>query len=78
MNHSGEDKLEQEIKGLFQHSIERLDVADQIVSASHTANRQRGVMDIVTMLGRGAVAVMLTAINPASVGSKLRENNYHE
>ena len=78
MNHSGEDKLEQEIKGLFQHSIEGLDVTDRIISASHSANRQRGVIDVVSMLGRGAVAVMLTAINPASVGSKLQENSRHE
>jgi len=61
---SKSDDLENEIRGLFTHSIEQIPIKDEVEHASHIANRQRGFMDVVIMISVGAMAVFSALIAP--------------
>lgn len=58
------DDLEQEIRGLFNKSIEQVPLKDEVAHAYHIANRHRGIWDVVIMIGIGALAVISAALAP--------------
>lgn len=62
MNRS--DDLEQEIRGLFNKSIEQVPLKDEVAHAYHIANRHRGIWDVVIMISIGALAVISAVLAP--------------
>lgn len=63
---SKSDDLENEIRGLFNSSIETVEVRDEVVHASHIANRHRGLLDAAAMISVGALAVVTALFAPGA------------
>lgn len=61
---SKSDDLEDEIRGLFNKSIEQIPVKDEVEHASHIANRQRGFWDVAAMICIGAMAIFTALLSP--------------
>jgi DNA-binding phage protein len=69
---SNSDELEQEIRGLFNKSIEQVSGQDEVTHAYHIANRQRGIWDVAMMIGVGAMSVVRVLLAP---GTPLSQSN---
>lgn len=67
------DELEQEIRGLFNKSIEQVSGQDEVAHAYHIANRQRGIWDVAMMIGIGAITLIRVMLAPST--NLTRPNN---
>lgn len=75
---SKSDDLENEIRGLFNSSIETIEGRDEVQHASHIANRHRGYLDAAAMICVGAFAVLTALFAPSAKIESIRHPHIHK